>query len=187
MGLPTPEQIKHEREEVAELTQAELADRANVSQPLIARIENDDVDPRLSTLRKILTVIEKESQDGYVTAGDVMNTSIVSVAPDDSVTDALDRMVENGFSQLPVIRGDSTEGFLNMSDIWQCMESSGDPAKIPVEEAYSSGVVKVQEDAPIDEVKSHLSHHNAVIVMDDNTTSGIITGTDIAKYLSDMF
>ncbi|MCD4809259.1 MAG: helix-turn-helix domain-containing protein, partial [Methanosarcinales archaeon] len=52
MFLPTPGDIKKRRVGL-NLTQNELAKLAGVSQPLIARIEAGDVDPRLSTLTKI--------------------------------------------------------------------------------------------------------------------------------------
>jgi predicted transcriptional regulator len=42
------------------VSQRELAERAGVSQPLISRIENEDVDPRLSTLHRIAAAINQE-------------------------------------------------------------------------------------------------------------------------------
>ncbi|MFC6725523.1 helix-turn-helix transcriptional regulator, partial [Halobium palmae] len=42
MELPTPQDLR-ERRTGLDLTQSELAERADVSQPLIARIEGGDV------------------------------------------------------------------------------------------------------------------------------------------------
>ncbi len=56
MELPTPRDLR-ERRTALDLTQSELAERADVSQPLIARIEGGDVDPRLSTLRRIVEAL----------------------------------------------------------------------------------------------------------------------------------
>lgn len=39
------------------LTQAEVAKRADVSQPLLSRVENDDIDPRLPTLHRVAQAI----------------------------------------------------------------------------------------------------------------------------------
>lgn len=55
--VAVPSAIKQIRIDVS-LTQAELARRAGVSQPLIARIENDEVNPRASTLRAILNELD---------------------------------------------------------------------------------------------------------------------------------
>jgi len=54
MRIPTGEEIKKARQDRG-LTQAELAARADVSQPLIARIESGDVDPTLATLHTIVS------------------------------------------------------------------------------------------------------------------------------------
>lgn len=56
MEIPTGEEIREAREDRG-LTQAALAERADVSQPLIARIENKDVDPTLETLHRIVVAL----------------------------------------------------------------------------------------------------------------------------------
>lgn len=53
ISLVVPAAIKNARTR-AGFTQGELAERADVSQPLISRIENQDVNPRVSTLRSLL-------------------------------------------------------------------------------------------------------------------------------------
>lgn len=56
MELPTGDDIRTARNEKG-LTQSELADRAGVSQPLIARIESDDVDPTIDTLYAVVSAL----------------------------------------------------------------------------------------------------------------------------------
>ena len=68
MQLPTPEDLKKRRNELG-LTQSDLAKRAGVSQPLIARIESGDVDPRLSTVRKILEAFEEAKKEKQILKG----------------------------------------------------------------------------------------------------------------------
>ncbi len=102
MELPTPADLRQRRTELG-LTQSELADTADVSQPLIARIEGGDVDPRLSTLRRIVNALEKAESD-VIRAADLMNEDVVSVAPDDPVSEAAQRMEEEAYSQLAVIQ-----------------------------------------------------------------------------------
>src|SRR6056297_3022489 len=102
MELPTPQELKDRRESL-DLTQSTLAEMADVSQPLIARIEGDDVDPRLSTLRRIVNALE-ESEGDIVRAHDLLHKSVVNVAPTDTVSEAVQKMQEAGYSQLPVIK-----------------------------------------------------------------------------------
>ncbi|HML25821.1 MAG TPA: helix-turn-helix domain-containing protein, partial [Methanomethylovorans sp.] len=65
MHLPTPDSIRQKRNELR-LTQSELAKRAGVSQPLIARIEAGDVDPRLSTLKRIFNAFDESENESHV-------------------------------------------------------------------------------------------------------------------------
>lgn len=56
MDIPTAKDIKKSRRERG-LTQAQVAESAGVSQPLLSRIENEDIDPRLSTLHAVVSAI----------------------------------------------------------------------------------------------------------------------------------
>ncbi len=58
MVIPTGEEIRDVRKERG-MTQRELADGAGVSQPLIARIENGDVDPTLETVHCVVTALNE--------------------------------------------------------------------------------------------------------------------------------
>jgi predicted transcriptional regulator len=54
--IPTGKAIRNARND-SRFTQAELATRADVSQPLITRIESGDVDPTLETLYTIVSAL----------------------------------------------------------------------------------------------------------------------------------
>ena len=75
MQLPTPEDLKKRRNELG-LTQSDLAKRAGVSRPLIARIESGDVDPRLSTVRKILDAFEGAEKERQILIKDLMHSPV---------------------------------------------------------------------------------------------------------------
>ena len=102
MQLPTPEDLKKRRNELG-LTQSDLAKRAGVSQPLIARIESGDVDPRLSTVRKILEAFEEAKKEQQILIKDLMHSPVIHVSPDDSVEEVVNLMHTHGFSQVPVL------------------------------------------------------------------------------------
>jgi len=177
--LPTPEDL-HERRTELDLTQSELAERADVSQPLIARVESGDVDPRLSTLRRIVEALEAVEGD-VVRASDLMNEAISSVAPDDAVADAVDRIGERGFSQLPVIDGDSPEGMITTAAV---RHSDEPPTDLPVAAVMNRSFATVEPDATLDEVDDLLDHYRAVLVVDDGGVRGIITEADVATRYS---
>ncbi|WP_240730019.1 helix-turn-helix domain-containing protein [Halalkalirubrum salinum] len=62
MQIPTGEDIRAARNN-NELTQSELAEKAGVSQPLIARIESGDVDPTIDTLYSIVSVLNDSASE----------------------------------------------------------------------------------------------------------------------------
>ncbi|SNR46894.1 CBS domain-containing protein [Halorubrum vacuolatum] len=179
MELPTPQDLR-ERRTSLELTQSELADAAGVSQPLIARIEGGDVDPRLSTLRRIVNALE-EAAGEVIRATDLMNRTVISVAPDDSVRAAVDRMEAEAYSQLPVLQNGIPVGSISQGDVIHAGENVGN---LPVSEIMSESFPTVATDATVDEIRNLLDHYKAVMVTDGGETVGIITEADIAAHLS---
>ncbi|GAB3416142.1 CBS domain-containing protein [Haloparvum alkalitolerans] len=179
MELPTPQDLR-ERRNALGLTQSALADEAGVSQPLIARIEGGDVDPRLSTLRSIVNALD-EAEGEVVRAENLMNETVISVAPDDAVRDAVDLMEQEAYSQLPVLQNGIPVGSISQGDVVHAGEDVGDH---PVSEVMSESFPTVAPDATVDEVRNLLDHYKAVMVTDGGETVGIITEADIAAQLS---
>ncbi|ELZ34191.1 XRE family transcriptional regulator [Halogeometricum pallidum JCM 14848] len=179
MELPTPHDLRERRKEL-DLTQSTLAEMAGVSQPLIARIEGGDVDPRLSTLRRIVNALD-EAEGSVVRADDLMNTTVVSVSPDDSVRTARDRMLEEGFSQLPVIRDGRPVGIISNGDIRRLGDD--DVGELPVAEVMREAITTVEPAATLEEIDSSLDHHSAVLVVEGGQTVGIVTEADVAARL----
>jgi len=180
MELPTPEELRERRTELG-LTQSELAESADVSQPLIARIEGGDVDPRLSTLRRIVNALE-EAEGELLRAADLMNAPVASVGPDASVRETTELMNERGYSQVPVVRDGTPQGLIATSDIRQ--RSEDNVGELPVVEVMREAISAVEPDALLAVVDAHLNHSDAVLVVEDGETVGIITEADVARHLS---
>lgn len=179
MELPTPEELRRRRLDL-ELTQSALADMADVSQPLIARIEGGDVDPRLSTLRRIVNALEEADRE-VVRARDLMHQPVVSVAPDDAVSQAASRMAAEAYSQLPVIENGVPVGSISQGDLVGLEEAAREE---PIVEYMGESFPSVAEDATMEEVRSLLEHYTAVVVTDGGQAVGIITEADVARRLS---
>ncbi|MFB6112147.1 MAG: CBS domain-containing protein [Halobacteriaceae archaeon] len=175
MHLPTPQDLRERRTELG-LTQAELAERAGVSQPLIARIEGGDVDPRLSTLRAIVDAMSAVEGD-VERAVNLMHDGVVAVDPDDPVRTAVQRMQEAGYSQLPVLSEGVPVGSISESDLVHAGDDVGDD---PVRDWMGESFPTVSPDATLDEVTNLLDHYKAVTVTEGGDTLGIITGADVA-------
>ena len=178
MDLPTSQDLREQRTEL-ELTQSSLAKMAGVSQPLIARIEGGDVDPRLSTLRRIVNALD-EAEGEVIRADEVMNSVVVSIKPDDSVHQARDVMLDEGFSQLPVIRDGRPVGIISNRDIRHAQEREADVGSLPVAEVMREATTTVEPSATLEEIDSALDHHDAVLVVKNGNTVGMSTEADVA-------
>lgn len=179
MHLPTSQDLR-ERRTSLELTQSELAERAGVSQPLIARIEGGDVDPRLSTLRRIVEALN-EAEGEVIRAESLMHEDVVAVSPDNPVSLAVEKMQQAGYSQLPVINNGIPVGSISDSDVIHAGEDVGEQ---PVREIMSESFPTVSLDASLDEISSLLDHYKAVMVTEDGDSVGIITQADVAAQMS---
>jgi predicted transcriptional regulator len=178
MELPTPRDLR-ERRTALDLTQSELAERADVSQPLIARIEGGDVDPRLSTLRRIVEALN-ETEGKVVRVESLMNEEVASVAPDDSVREADQKMEERGYSQLPVLTAGLPVGSISFSDIRHAQTDDTDVGDMAVREVMSEQFPTVSRDATVEKVDSLLDYYKAVMVTEAGEAMGIVTEADIA-------
>ena len=106
MEVPAGSHIRRWRKSLS-MTQAKLAELSGVAQSIIAKVENEAVDPRSSTLRKLVEALSRfESPEKLHTVRDVMVTDVAALKFNDTIQTAIDNMVKDGISQLPVLSED---------------------------------------------------------------------------------
>ncbi len=184
MTLPTLKDLKKLRKKLG-LTQNELAQKANVSQPLIARIESMDVDPRYSTFRKIYeTLVEAKKES--LSAKDVMHSPVISVASEQKVEEAIEIMRKSDFSQLPVVEEDVPIGSLSENTIIEEIESYGPEAVVDkkVKDIMKDSFPTVSPSTNLDGVITMLEYAPAVLVTDKGKLVGVVTKQDIMKMVN---
>ncbi len=183
MFLPTPEDFKKLRLELS-LTQHDLATRAGVSQPLIARIESGDVDPRLSTLHKIFNAFDSARKE-KVLARNVMHSPIIHTTSDSSLEDAVRIMEEHGFSQMPVIDDGDPVGSISTDQIVASMTDQ-DIKKVShllVRNIMGESFPTVSLTTDANTVSRILEKNPAVLVLEKGVVVGMVTKHDIMKML----
>lgn len=163
------------------LTQKEVAKKAGVSQSLIARIEAGKVDPRLSTVKKILNSILSTKKEKN--AASIMHSPVICVNIDDSVRKAVDLMEAHGISQLPVLDKERVVGSVQEGTIIRRILQSKEPEKVfnlKVEEVMEEPFTAVSPSTNINEILTLLTHEKpAVLVVDKGKPIGIITKIDL--------
>ncbi len=183
MFLPTPNDIKKLRLDLG-LTQHELASRAGVSQPLIARIEAGDVDPRLSTLRKIFNAFDAARKE-KVGVINLMHSPVIHTSSDSSIEEAARIMEQHGFSQMPVIDSGVPVGSISTDQIVRSMTDQ-DLKKVShllVRNIMGDSFPTVSPTTDINTVSRILEENPAVLVLEKGKVVGVVTKHDIMRLL----
>jgi predicted transcriptional regulator len=160
----------------AGLTQKRLAELAGVSQAHIAKIEQGKVDPRLSTVNKILRVLgagrERKCKD-------VMTKGVLFAKLDESVLKASEIMVKNAISQLPVLDRGKVVGTITEEGIIRNLRSNLADEK--VRNVMDPPLPAVPEEMMLDSVRTVLEKSAGVLVKRGREVVGIITRSDLLK------
>ena len=179
--LITPEELRNLRRRFR-LTQKELAQKAGVSQSLIARIENKTVDPRLSTVRRIFNAITS-IQSERKKAKDIMHSPVVTIDAMDTIKSAITLMKKYAISQLPVLREKKLIGSIQESTLLDKLVDSKNSDRFFSNSVYNlmeKSFPVVEPEADVNYVINVLSRENsAVLVIDDKKIVGIITKIDL--------
>lgn len=163
----------------AGLTQRQLAELIGISQAHIAKIENAAVDPRLSTVNKILEILTKGEGKK---CGDVMTRNVISAKQSDTVQTVSRLMMKNAISQLPVIEGGKVVGTVTEEGIVSNLSSTIADEK--VEKIMQAPMPQVSEDTSISIIRPLLENHYGVLVTRKGEVVGIITRSDLLKVIS---
>ena len=179
LHIPTPEELRTRREALG-MRQTELAERAGISQSMVARIEAGNVDPRASTLSKIVQVLNAAGQK-TVTAGRIMHSPVISVSPGDPIVKALEIFEKNDISQLPVIENGIPVGCISESVIVKAIEQQRLHRAQPfyIRNFTEPGFPTVPPDMGIETVMDLLQQNHAVLVVDGGAVKGVITRHDL--------
>ncbi len=168
--------IKELREKMG-LTQVELAEKVGITQAHIAKIEGNKVDARLSTINKILSVLETEKYN--LRCKDIMVKKIIYASPNDTLKKASQLMKSHGISQMPVLKNRISVGAINEATIirnWNKPNSH-------VEDVMEKSLPQVDSTETIDTVKSMLQIFPSVLVSEKGKVVGIITKSDLFKLI----
>lgn len=165
----------------AGLTQSQLAKLIGVSQAHIAKIENEKVDPRLSTVNKILQVLMEGKGKK---CGEVMTRDIIFSRPDDKIEKVSELMVKHDVSQLPVIDNEKVVGTITEESIIRNLSPTIADEK--VEKVMEPPLPSIPEDTNISILRPLLESHPGILITRKGEVVGIITRSDLLKVISNI-
>ena len=182
LHAPLPSEVRALRKKLG-LTQSAVAQAAGVSQPLVARIENGTVDPRLSTYVAVLEALNRAERKG-VLLSEVMATPVASVRAIDTVSAAIKTMRELEISQLPVLSKGLPVGSLSDRQLVHALGEAQDAeqlAKRTVGEIMGPPFPVAGPDMSVDQAARLLEDQPAVLVMERGKLVGIVAKADLLQ------
>ena len=178
--LPLPEDLKYLRKQKG-YTQVELAEQTGFSQSLIARIEQGNVNPRMSTVRKILSVLSLQSDKAI----NISTKDAIIIFQDMSVSNAIEIMESNSISQIPV-RDRATKKWMGVVSEKLIMTYITDRGQNGVNDHISELPLEkldiISPDLQLPEIEHLLQYIPALLVQIDQENFGIITKSDLLRF-----
>ena len=173
--------IKKMRQKLG-ITQTELAKLAGVSQSIITKIEKGKIEPSYSIARKILTILEQElaGKHDQIKAKDVCSKKIISIQANQTIEKALDLMVKNAISQMPVFKEKVLVGSVS-EELFIKKYDKIQNKNIKIQNIMDEALPTIPEDTNITLVNEMLKIYPAILVVKNGRTIGIISKTDILQ------
>ncbi|MBD3202812.1 CBS domain-containing protein [Candidatus Woesearchaeota archaeon] len=173
--------IKTRRKKL-ELTQEELAQRAGVSQSLIAKIESKNIDPSYSNASKILDTLSQLENKNEMSAEEIMNKKIISVSPENTIELTIEKMKKYEISQLPVLNGNHVVGYISESIIIDNLLKNN-KQNLKVRSVMEDSPPIVPTTTTRDLIADLLKQFPLVLVKKKEKIKGIITKSDLIRFI----
>jgi predicted transcriptional regulator len=181
--LPALDEIAMRRKLLG-LTQKQLAKLAGVSQSLIAKLESGKIDSSYTNAKGILDALKQLEIKNQINVSSILHHDIVGVQKNETVAEAVRRMVDHGYSQLPVYDGEGVVGSISEKTILLQVKAGKDLNLISsslVEEIMDEALPQVGEDTPVYLISNLLEVYSAVLVLKRGKSVGIVTKADLLK------
>jgi CBS domain-containing protein len=130
----------------------------------------------------------------------IMSSDVKSVSVDDSLSQVRARLHENHIHHLPVLEGERLVGILSAVDLmklsFESRDDEGSAVQHPLDQCFSvrecmqSDVICIQVGESVRRAAELLgqgSFHCLPVVESDGRLAGIVTSTDLIRYLLDQY
>jgi CBS domain-containing protein len=130
----------------------------------------------------------------------IMSNELLTVHAAQKVSEVYTLLTENRIHHVPVVNGEKPIGLISSSDMMKLsLDAYGTPdsanaeyldSQFTIEQVMSSDLVTIGADEPIRTAVEKLSTgtlHSLPVVGEDGMLVGIVTTTDLVKYLLDQY
>ena len=176
-----PGHLKKARIQVG-LTQKSLAEKAGVSQSVVAKIEAGKVDPTFHTLAAISRALNSRLATSGKRAVDVMTSPVIGVRESATLSECVELMKERSISQMPVFSDKRMIGTVTEAQIMALVSDAQEPSKILSQQVRGHilpAFAVVGKDTPVEAMMSLFRLLPAVLVSSGDEMVGIVTKIDV--------
>ncbi|MFH1450914.1 MAG: CBS domain-containing protein [archaeon] len=168
------------RRKILGLTQAQLAEKAEVSQSMIAKIEAGKLSPSYENATAIFDALDSLEKEKSLKASKIMHKEVITVKSSDYIEDVIKILKQKGISQLPVFQGNHLVGLVSEKEIVENL-SIPDLGSNRVSLIMKEAPPTISEDTPVKIVSELLRYAEIVLVYRKAELAGVITKADLLK------
>lgn len=112
---------------------------------------------------------------------------MVSISPQATVAEAIEKMQATGISQLPVVEGGKAVGSIQEVTVARVLHDESDPAQVKVGDIMAKPLPQLDVSVHLDEAyRLLLAGNTGVLAVRDDTVQDIITRIDLIQYWNQM-
>ena len=161
------------------LTQADLAKKAGVSQSLIAKVEAGRLDPTYSNAKKIFNALDELTRKQETKVEEIMVKKVVSVSPENDIAEIVKKMRKHEISQVPVIDKEKLIGYISEADVLDAFTRG--KKDIKAKDIMKDSPPTITKDASMNVASDLLKFYPIIIVVQKGKLLGVITKADILR------
>src|ERR671918_2048614 len=181
--LPRIDYIKQGRIRLG-LTQRELAILSGISTSMINQIESGRCKPSYDTAKRIFEVLSSQEGKTSLKAGDICSHEVISVQKDEKLEVAIEKMMKNSISQIPVIDASKIVGLVSEDILARKVLESDDKKiihQVPILQIMEPPPPIVDISTPAKALIPLVRFAKCVLVSEKGNVIGIVTTTDTLK------
>jgi predicted transcriptional regulator len=181
--LPRIDYIKQGRIRLG-MTQRELASLSGISTSMVNQIESGRCKPSYDTARKIFEVLSSQEGKTSLKAEDICSNEVISVQKDEKLEIAIEKMMKNSISQIPVFDVSKIVGLVSEDILARKVLESNDKKNIhqvPILQIMEPPPPIVDISTPAKALIPLVRFTKCVLVSRKGEITGIITISDTLK------
>lgn len=164
------------------LTQHQFAQRASISQSMVAKIESGKLDPTYSYVQKIEQTLQTLNKQEEKEAYQIMHKKVITVSPKEKVSHAIRLLTQHNISQIPILQGTHIVGLISESSLLN--HAQEDAEKLCVNEVMLDSPPTIARSTKQSVIIALLKFYPILIVQEKGKMCGVITKADLIKHMS---